>query len=84
MDISILCPAGADACGEDTAPSKPPRATTGENCDGPRLRVGGVRGSTPSSARGVVVAVIEPYGIWGGLSEFESELILERGIRRAS
>ena len=30
------------------------------------------------------LAVGEPYGIWGGLSESERELLLKRGIRRAS
>jgi hypothetical protein len=31
-----------------------------------------------------MVAVTEPYGIWGGLSESERDLLLDRGIRRAS
>jgi len=31
-----------------------------------------------------MAAVTEPYGIWGGLSESERELLLKRGIRRAS
>ncbi len=26
----------------------------------------------------------EPYGIWGGLSESERELLLKRGIRRTA
>ena len=30
----------------------------------------------------VAVAVIEPYGIWGGLSDSEREWLLERGGRR--
>jgi len=32
----------------------------------------------------LMVAVTEPYGIWGGMSESERELLLERDIRRAS
>ena len=31
-----------------------------------------------------MAAVTEPYGIWGGLSESERDLLLDRGIRRAS
>ena len=30
------------------------------------------------------LAVGEPYGIWGGLSESERELLLKRGIRRTT
>ena len=32
----------------------------------------------------LMVAVTEPYDIWGGMSEAERELLLERDIRRAS
>jgi len=30
------------------------------------------------------LAVGEPYGIWGGLSESEREMLLKRGIRRTA
>jgi len=31
-----------------------------------------------------MAAVTEPYGNWGGLSESERDLLLDRGVRRAS
>lgn len=34
--------------------------------------------------RAHALAVAEPYGIWGGLSESERELILRRGVRRTA
>jgi len=37
-----------------------------------------------AQCRSHALAVGEPYGIWGGLSEAERELLLKRGIRRAS
>jgi WhiB family transcriptional regulator, redox-sensing transcriptional regulator len=37
-----------------------------------------------TQCRAHALAVGEPYGIWGGLSESERELLLKRGIRRAS
>ena len=37
-----------------------------------------------TQCRSHALAVGEPYGIWGGLSEGERELLLKRGIRRAS
>jgi len=37
-----------------------------------------------AQCRAHALAVGEPYGIWGGLSESERELLLKRGIRRAS
>ena len=37
-----------------------------------------------AQCRSHALAVGEPYGIWGGLSESERELLLKRGIRRAS
>ena len=37
-----------------------------------------------SSEAVVTVTVTQPYGIWGGLSELDRELLLERGTRRAS
>jgi WhiB family transcriptional regulator, redox-sensing transcriptional regulator len=37
-----------------------------------------------TQCRSHALAVGEPYGIWGGLSESERELLLKRGIRRAS
>jgi WhiB family redox-sensing transcriptional regulator len=37
-----------------------------------------------TQCRSHALAVGEPYGIWGGLSESEREMLLKRGIRRAS
>src|SRR5262245_58095570 len=37
-----------------------------------------------AQCRSHALAVGEPYGIWGGLSESDRELLLKRGIRRAS
>jgi WhiB family transcriptional regulator, redox-sensing transcriptional regulator len=37
-----------------------------------------------AQCRAHALAVGEPYGIWGGLSESERELLLKRAIRRAS
>ena len=34
-----------------------------------------------TQCRSHALAVGEPYGIWGGLSESERELLLKRGIR---
>ena len=37
-----------------------------------------------AQCRAHALAVGEPYGIWGGLSEAERELLLKRGIRRTA
>ena len=37
-----------------------------------------------TQCRSHALAVGEPYGIWGGLSESERELLLKRGIRRSA
>ncbi|ADU00888.1 MULTISPECIES: WhiB family transcriptional regulator [Mycolicibacterium] len=37
-----------------------------------------------AQCRSHALAVGEPYGIWGGLSESERELLLKRGIRRTA
>ena len=37
-----------------------------------------------TQCRSHALAVGEPYGIWGGLSEAERELLLKRGIRRSA
>ena len=37
-----------------------------------------------AQCRAHALAVEEPYGIWGGLSEAERELLLKRGIRRTA
>jgi hypothetical protein len=37
-----------------------------------------------AQCRSHALAVAEPYGIWGGLSESERELLLKRGIRRTA
>lgn len=34
--------------------------------------------------RSHALTVVEPYGIWGGLSESERDLLLKRGIRRSA
>ena len=37
-----------------------------------------------AQCRAHALAVEEPYGVWGGLSEGERELLLKRGIRRTA
>lgn len=37
-----------------------------------------------AQCRSHALAVGEPYGIWGGLSEAEREMLLKRGIRRSA
>src|SRR5262245_32843240 len=37
-----------------------------------------------AQCRSHALSVAEPYGIWGGLSESERELLLKRGIRRTA
>lgn len=37
-----------------------------------------------SQCRSHALSVGEPYGIWGGLSESERDLMLKRGIRRTA
>ena len=37
-----------------------------------------------AQCRSHALTVGEPYGIWGGLSESERELLLKRGIRRTA
>ena len=37
----------------------------------------------PEGERGSALAIREPYGVWGGMSEDERAALSERGMRRA-
>jgi WhiB family redox-sensing transcriptional regulator len=37
-----------------------------------------------TQCRSHALAVAEPYGVWGGLSESERDLLIKRGIRRTA
>jgi hypothetical protein len=51
---------------------------------GPNHDPGGSNREAVRQCRSHALAVGEPYGIWGGLSESERELLLKRGIRRTA